>query len=343
MLFWLLLTGCLEPFGTDRHDLEGFRVAGVRVSAAESGVSLEPLVVVDGKLWSDDAVELRWFAVDDASEASELDVTQTPIATGSPAVVADTEWAVLVATSPSGVERRAVVQLPNTSEAPLTIDQIRVDEVDATLAELGALVPTLEERQQWTSERAGLIAPRGIARFIASSNTSGTEPQARWMTLAGAGHYLELDRSQTDWFAAELDIDDEDLLGHTALGEGWVTGVTVLVDGAGGSDWRVFEVFVGTELPATGSRVTQRFLPIEPPPTAAGLVQGTLELDDASPTGVRLTGATTVSLDDLNTDDPYGTGALPCGSDAPFEPDWLAGARCTRAEVSGAVVVVEAR
>ena len=341
MLFWLMLIACLEPFGTDRHDLEGFRIAGVRVSAADSGVALEPVLVVDGQLWSDEAVDLRWFAVDSGDGAADLDATQTAAAAGSPAVVTDTDWVVLVATSPSGEERRAVVELPQDREAMLAIDQIRIDQVDASIEGLGELVPTLEDRQQWTSNRADHIPASGIARFIASANTFSTEPQARWMTVHGAGHYLELDRSQADWFAAELEIDDEDLLGHTPLAEGWVTGLTVLVDGAGGSDWRAFEVFVGSELPTNGGRVRQRFLPMEPAPATSGLVQGTLELDDTSPTGLRLTGATPVGLADLSTDDPYGTAALPCGSEAPFEPDWLASARCTRADVADALVVVE--
>ena len=57
----LALVGCQAPFGSDRHRLEGFRIAGVQLTTVDAtSLQAAPLLVVEGRLWSDAPTDLAW-------------------------------------------------------------------------------------------------------------------------------------------------------------------------------------------------------------------------------------------------------------------------------------------
>ena len=65
MIALWLLWGCQEPFGLDRHRLEGDRIVAVEALVADDGtVQPEAALVVGGRLFQDDAPEMRWAWID---------------------------------------------------------------------------------------------------------------------------------------------------------------------------------------------------------------------------------------------------------------------------------------
>lgn len=307
-----LLLACQEPFGTDRHVLEGDRIAAVAVSRLGDDVTLTPALLVDGHLWSDDAVTVEQVASD-----GRVDLTVT---------------------FPSGAERQAFAEVPaaDGAFAITTVDQGVVDGL-AFDTVLPAEV-TRDARLALPATPASSVPAGSFARLTVT--TDATEPPfLRWMG-AGGGQFFELDATRADWATGVLVFDDEEVVSRTPRGAG-VEGMIALALGADGTTaWRAFDVCVGDPV---GLDVNGRRLPIDATP-APGLWQGRLQADDTVPSGLSLTGAVPVSEADLPEVDPYGTEALGCTShEGPFDPSWLADASCLRPDVLGATVVVEAK
>lgn len=307
---FLLLLACQEPFGTDRHVLEGDRIAAVAVSRAGDAVTLTPALLVDGHLWSDDAVTVEQVAGD-----GRVDLTVT---------------------FPSGAVRQAFAEVPSI-EGMLTITDVDLSVVDGLAFD--TVLPadlTREVRLAATASDAGRVPGGAFARLTATSDAAEA-PFLRWMG-AGGGQFFELDEARSDWATGVLVFDDEEVVSRTPRAAG-VEGMLALALGADGrTAWRAFDVCVGD---VVGLDVNGRRLPIDATP-APGFWQGTLVADDSVPSGLGLTGASPVLVADLPLVDPYGTEALGCGT-GPFDPSWLVDARCLRSDVVGATVVVEAR
>ena len=83
-MWWTVWSACQEPFGTDRHDLVGFRIAAVGVSPALDGETVRPraAMIVDDRPWSEVPVEFTWFWVDDPDDVPTLDPLSVADAVG---------------------------------------------------------------------------------------------------------------------------------------------------------------------------------------------------------------------------------------------------------------------
>lgn len=335
------LFACQTPFGTDRHVLEGDRIAAIAVSRDASGVHARPALVVDGALWSDTAVDLRWYALADGGSAADLDPTAPSDADGpAPILPADAPQLALIATFPSGAERRAVFDVPAT-DAALSITAIDLSVVDTpTIVDATAPDLTRDARLAWTTNPASFVPVGAIARFAAQ--TADATPFLRWMGHGG-GSVFELDDTRADWAAGALSVDrkGEEIVDHTPRDAG-TEGLLALALGSDSTTaFRAFDVWVGE--PTTGVWVGDRWLPTDAT-APAGLVAGVLVADDDVPAGLRLDSAAPIAPIDLPATDPYGTDALGCvGVSGPFDPSWLVDGRCTRAQLLGAAIVVEAR
>lgn len=315
----LALLACQEPFGTDPHDLEGFRIAALSVRLEGHALVPAPAIVVDGRPWSDEPVGLRWFALDhpDALAGDEL---PEPLATRPAPELPPVDLLGLVATAPDGTERRAFLELEEVVDvAPPTLGwqalPLHARDVDASQLELDARLG-LEPVD-------GSPEPGSFLRLTLSPEVS----RSRWMATWGT--FFELDGSTADWVAARLELDDEQIVRRELFGPGFVTILGLALDGT--PAWTAIDVPVGEF--GTGAWAGGRFLPSDAP--VEGAVMATLLADDDSPTGLRLT-----DVEPMDPDTDWGTEALPCAApvSGPFDPRWLFEARCTRAQVVGARV-----
>lgn len=330
MTLALLLLACQAPFGADRHDLVGFRVAAVAASPAGgppgAEVTARVAIVVDGRPWSDVPVGLAWRWLSADEDAATWSVADAAATGPRPTLVRPdgADRLGLVATAPDGSEARAYLALPETAPAQPPLAGVLLD-----VSSDGGRVA------------ADAVAPGEVARAYATyTDVPDPLPVARWMATAGT--FRERDASTADWYAADVRFDDDTATWGEPAAEGPVTFVVLATDGAGFTDCVARDVFVG-DVPAGLFTAGGRFLPGDA--AATGLVRATLLADDASPTGLRVEDAVAVEASALPDADPYGTAALPCtvAVDGPFDPGWLLDQRCTREQVAGATVVLEAR
>lgn len=310
------LLACQEPFGTDRHLLAGDRIAGLSVMDGQA----VPLVVVDGRLWADELPELRWHRSDDPSA---LSLSDPAWAEGSaPALDEGVDDLSLVAGFPSGDVRRAVLTVEGAEAAP-PVEGILVL---STGQDLGAVEDlSVEARSSWTLEPVDWVEEGGIARLDA-----GVE-HTRWMATAGT--FLELQPSTADWAAGTLVLDDGEVVEGEALEPGWVTVIALEVRPGLLPSWRVQDLWVGPP-PAGAWTTSGRWLAGLHGQT--GFVRGTLVADDQAPSGLALE-----EVSSAEAGPPWGTEDLCAGVEGPFDPTWLAEARCARADVVGAEVILQ--
>jgi hypothetical protein len=167
------------------------------------------------------------------------------------------------------------------------------------------------------------------------------------MTVGGRGTFLELDNQRTDWAAGDLVLDDLEIEEATPIEPGVFTVLALAVDGAAGNVARAQEHWLG---PAEVGFVTAgRWLSADAEVADASWIRATLAADDMSPTGLALVDVTALdTAPDLTGDDPWQTASLSCAGlstedrSAPFSPSWLFDSRCTRDDVVGATVILEA-
>lgn len=338
------LFGCQEPFGTDRHYLVGDRVAAILVDPEADALRLRALVVEDGTLWQDEAVELSWDVLPDGAETADGldpdDADQTGPVARFPLPDAATTYA-LVARFPSGTEWRAVVPLagvPTPLPVPsgLVAETLSLDALEATPEELdrearldtpGAATATLSSA---TWSRITVDWADGIPEALT---------RTRWSATPEFGTFLELDEVRTDWSPARLEIDELEIEEADPIASGPLTFLALTLDDAGGTQMVARDLWMGTDEP-TGVRVSGRHLTTSASPPAGARLRGTLARDDTSPSGLRLDAVEAVT--ELDDDDPFGTEGLDCTDVAgPFDPNWLFDGRCLRGAVDGATVVVE--
>lgn len=335
---WFALLACQAPFGTDRHDLVGFRVAAVSVppAFATEVVVPEAALVVDGRPWSDDPVELLWYWVEAEEDVLAIDPL-TPVAGSGPApslVVPGRERVLAVVATHGGREQRAFVEVPEPPGA--LADRFDIGAAGLTLTVEGAEGPELLLDARAALEPTAL-AEVGPGDFVRLSTQIDGDPLVRWMATAGT--FFELERQVADWAAGDLRLDEDEIEdGRTVLDPGPVTFLALALGVPGETRFAVFDLAVGPHPP--GVVVNGRAVPTVP---AVDLqpgdgVAGTLVSDDTSPTGVRLEDAVLVDL--LTVD--FGSDALPCQANlvGPFNPRWLLTGVCTRADVDGRAVVL---
>lgn len=345
-MWWSVLVACQEPFGTDRHDLVGFRVAAMSVPPASAGQSVEPRVglIVDGRPWADRATELGWWWVADPKEAEQLDLDDPeapPEASGvAPSLVVPEDRRVLALVARSGSEvRRAVLAVAEppstlTPPGPISVSGLAVEVATATAEQLAIDA----RRNEATTGPVDAVAPGDFARLSAAGDEA-TGGLIRWMATAGT--FFELDPRTTDWVAGELRLDGDEIdedVPRTETEPGWVTFLALAVGAPGQTAFRATDLLVADDPAAVGDGlwVGGRFVPTDASVawSEGQQVRGTLAADDGSPCGLRLTAATA---------EPVGEApALPCAvpTDGSFDPTVLLEQRCTRAELDGATVVI---
>jgi hypothetical protein len=338
ILVWF---ACQQPFGTNRHDLAGFRVAAVTAEPAGgplgAPLTASAAVVVDGQLWSDAPVRLSWYWTE-ATDAAVLAASGPPDAEGpAPSLVKASDRLVLVAEH-DGDEYRAFLDLPETPLPAPALNGVDVLDLGLAYADVPAVDYAVDTRLTWEGAPADAVPSGGLARLEARLGVPDA-PFLRWMSTGG-GTFFELDPLTADWAAGDVVVDDEDLTVGDPVASG---GFTVLALGLGDAGNHAFvtrDVFVG-DVPTGLFTTSDRFLPA-PEAYSATLVRGTL-VADGGPSGLALVDTAPVDAAALPPDDPYGTASL-CGSwNRPFDPSWLVSQRCTRADVIGHTVVVEAR
>jgi hypothetical protein len=336
-----LLAACQEPFGTDRHDLVGFRVAGVRVQAEGDDLRAGAAVIVQGRPWSDAPIHLAWHLVDDLSTDHIVSLDPADAVADGPTPLL-TDWAdrggvALVATH--GDSRYyAVIDLsgavgpsPALTRIDTLANPLRIDSFEADDLSLEA------RRTAADGDPVDAISPGDFVRLRANVDEA---VRIRWMITAPGGTFLELDRRTTDWAAGAFVVDDDEVEERTIGVAGPRTLLALALDPelGGANRWVAHDLWVGE--PPVGIRTPSgRWLRTDTA-VAGPFVRGTLAAADGDPTGLRLTGAESVDVDT----DP-GTDGLACAVPVSgrFDPTWLLEQRCARADVLGATVVVGAR
>jgi hypothetical protein len=351
MLFLLFSLACQGPLG-DRHQLDGTRIAALRVSppGGSPGTTVDATAVisVDGKLWSDTSPELRWYWVSSSEDVVQaLDENAPPNATGAaPRLVIpeDTLRLALIAQI-DGQVRRAYIDLEEEPPSMPRLTTIHVEQVqDARLETLAGEELSVDNRLGWTTDGVDTFEPGDIIRFEGIPSSTDEALRTRWSATSPYGTFLELDALRTDWVAGDLVIDDGEVEEKSNAPNGSLSILGLLLNDRGGTDYAIRDVHLGPV--SEGFQTLGRWVGTDSPmPNATSLVSGILMADDNSPTGIRLEEAQAVEESALPLEDPYGVEALDCAgvTSKPFDPSWLAEHRCTRAQVIGQPVVMSAQ
>lgn len=343
VLLLVPLAACQQPFGADRHDLLGLRVAAIAAHHQRGALTLRVAVIADGRPFSDEPVDLRWFLLPDARPES---VAELPDGATPDAVGPGPRWswpldaaAIGLIAHHQGARYDAIVPLDEAPGAPPDLTGIALHESPLDLDGVKAEDLALHARRaQPLGETIDAVPVGGFARLVAQ--ISEPEQPIRWMATAPSGTFLELDRAVTDWAAGDLRFDDDDVEEAVPAEAGVRTVLALALSGRsdGANHWRAREVWVG---PPPAGIVTRSGRWIGTDRAVDGVaVQGVLVADDDAPTGLVLRNVEAVPLDT----EP-GTADLPCTTpvSGPFDPDWLLAQRCARSQVVGATVVVARR
>lgn len=351
MLLLLISLACQGPLG-DRHQLDGTRIAALRVSPAggSPGTSVEPtaIITVEGSLWSDTAPDLSWYWVmSDDGAVNTIDADSRPDGTGpAPSLSMPEEMRRLALLAKvGGQELRAFIDLEEAPAPMLEFTQIRLSRVeDESLATLDGPDLSLDSRMDWTTESVATFEPGDILRIEGIHSGDETALRTRWSATSPFGTFFELDSLRTDWVAGELVIDDGKAEEGTAAPTGSLSVLGLLLNDRGGTDYQIRDLHLGSR--PDGIETSGRWIATDSTLEAGEtLVSGTLVADDSSTTGLRLEQSRAISEEDLPATDPYGIQTLNCVgiTNEPFNPNWLAEHRCTRDQVVGHTVVLRAQ
>lgn len=318
----LIVFGCQEPFGADRHDLLGFRIAAVTAEVEAGQVRPTAALIVDGRLWSAAPVTLDWAFIDAPGDA---ELEPSPVASG-PAVEL-TRTSDRLALHAYTADQSAWAELDLTERTRFT-PTIHTAIVDRDISTLTVEDLTRDARRAWETRPGSELQPNGVLRVT----LDGAPPTARGRFMAtGGGTYLELEANQADWMAAEVLIDDEEITVEPIEAGAYSVLVAAIDDHSSG--FAVHDLHVGTEVPGVWTR--GRHLPSTQ--ALAGAVWARLVVDDAATAGIGLEDL--VAAEPGDTWDPESVGCV--GVAGPFDPSWLLTGACTRDALVGARVLLE--
>ncbi|MEZ4322815.1 MAG: hypothetical protein R3F61_35435 [Myxococcota bacterium] len=322
-----MLVGCQAPFGRDRHDLVGSRIAAVTARTEDGAVHPRLALVVEGRAWSDEPASIDWFWIEREGDAADLvsgtfgvglgPAPRIPIAGERLGVVVDVGGEVL----------RAELEIAGRTESDV---RLTTASLDLSLATVAGEDLALDARRQRAGTPSHRVEPGGFARFTLEG--AGTDGLGRFMAT-GDGTFFELDPKTADWVAGELVVDDLEIEESTEGEPGVITAVAVEI-APSRSGFAAADLFVGTDRPGVWAH--DRFLPTDTP--LGGTVWATLEADDASPTGLAL-----ADIEAAAPSDTWSASGLDCDgiSGDRFEPGWLLEHRCLRGAVVGERVMIE--
>lgn len=313
----MLLVACQAPFAEDRHDLASFRIAAVAATPSATGVSLRALIWSGHGAWHPATPTARWSVTGADGVVVEAQGVRAEVEVTLPASV------LLVASDAEGHDEQAVLDVSASTAPPEILSWTRAE---TSLTAQDAAKP-IATRAAVVPDSASTTSPAGALRLT-------VEPADPDLTLThwmgAGGQFAELDPHQTDWFAAEVEIDDGEVVASVPLGVGVYPLVALTLDGVGGNTWTWVDagVDVGPHL-----RVDGRILPIDSSISGSGLFVGTVEaVEDL--VGFRLVEVEPVS--DTSAADP-GCGA---GEDGMLDLDLIASGGCGRDELVGRRVVL---
>lgn len=318
---WALLA-CQAPFGADRHELAGFRIAAVAIA---DGAAWQPrAALVTTGPYAASPVDLAWFAVVAPDDVAQIDPdVATPLAQGATPSLPPGPHALGLVARWEGQRADAFVD-PRIAGAAPRLDGIALGQLDLTVADLVGKAWT--ELSAVPDRAASRLAADGVARARADVDVGTT---MRWMSTSGT--WAEEEPAASLWVPAVVTLDDGLIERAVPDRAGIVTWLGLaLRDGA--TAWNLRDVAVGDGADAVAIQVSGRLLPTDlaAPPTRP-LVYGFVEPDDG-PAGMRLVDAVEI---DIDTSDP-----VACGDGGRFDPTWLVDGRCDVATLTGHVVVV---
>lgn len=329
------LGACQEPFAEDRHDLASFRIVGVASEVGPGGLGVRPFAWSGQGAWYD-VPNSYCLGPDGGGEATCADSPEALRVT----LPEEATWPLdldLEVTTGEGAVELADVHLDDAPAPPILGDITREG---LPLGAADALLPIDERAAVTTTGAVTGVAAAGGLRLSAPIEAGGAAPVVRWMGTGG--YFAELDDHTTDWYAAELVVDDDEIDSTTPLESGIYPLVALVLDGKGGNTWGFVDVAVDWSGPLllVGGRLLPFAEGAAPPtdPAHEGWWSLSLALAD-TPTGLAVTEALALS------GDPFAEGtAEPGPCDDAEDPgrglDALAISACTRADIVSAPLLV---
>jgi len=350
-LFILLpfIWACQQPFGSDRHDLEAFRVLALTTSpqGALPGDVITPSAhfVVEDRLWSDAVVEQFWFWVDETAPEDILSLLpEDAIATGArPTLVRPSRDVALalIAIAADGSERRALVRVPSVRSETGKTGELLLFSTQRSVSEQTPEDLTIESRQAWDVVATDYVPHGEMARFEVYHTDEEVRPhQVRWMATGPFGSFFETTTTSTDWAPATISIEDEELVVSEMLEPGVRTLAALLLDLDAPRGVLYREVWI--DAPTTGAWLDGRWVPTDLPLSAGEHYEIQFAADDEAPMGLRVQNATSINSSELPENDPYGTEQLVCETpvSGPFSFDWLSQGWCLRHQLVDPSIVI---
>lgn len=346
----LTITGCQQPFGSDRHDLDGFRILGLHTtpSGGITGDEIEPRAhfVIDGQLWSDQSIEQYWFWMTTADPATLASKTKEDAdAVGAaPELVIPYRNATLglLAKHPDGTEKRAFVTLPTTSRLSTDPGTILTFQTSQALSGLTVDDLDIDQRAEWDLVQTPTFSPDTFGRLEVYFNDTEQQPyRIRWMSTGPFGTFFETTASTSDWAPAKVTLDDDEVSVGDTIANGPRTFVALILDLEAPRTVQYREVWLGT--PTPGVWIHGRWYAHDTPVDHTGLATVVFTEDDSAPTGLKIGQWSPLDPEMLSETDPYGTAALSCSApvSGPFQQEWLTLNWCVRSDISGTPLVVE--
>ena len=242
----LMFLGCQEPFSEDRHDLAGFRIAGIGV---HDGVAAAAVWSGVGP-WHEASPELLW----------SLDGTD--IGEGFSVVVPGEGELTLTAISAAGEEKTARVDVSST-HPDLSVSRAAVVLGDDLTLSGRRAIEGVTVQTTVSSDEAVRMVLDGV----------GNGESARWMSAGGT--VMELETDAADFLAENIVFDDGTLEERTAAGDGVYPLLALSIDGLGGNRWLWVDAAVGVSdtLVRHDGRLIVSDSEVEPGLVAATLVE----------------------------------------------------------------------
>jgi hypothetical protein len=325
MLLWGLIA-CQDPFGADRHDLVGFRIAAIEVHTPTPDRAYPRLaMIVDDRPWTDSQPLLSWFWLEHAEELTDIDALTEPAGVGPrPDLFRVEGRPVLGLLARWGdEERRAFVTIADERGIGAVPTDVSVHAVDVEEADLAdparADIPSGERVQE--------VESAGFVRMHAEGVPA--DGRVRWMATAGS--FFEVDGATADWAASDIVLDGGEVESSVPEEDGAVT-VVALSTGTTESRFAATDLTIGP-----GGLMTRTHGRLLPGLALDGPAIVTLVADDSAPSGLSI-----ADPEPSTADAPAGTSALECfvGVAGTFDPNWLLEMRCSREAIAGARVLV---
>lgn len=232
-MVWFALLACQEPFGFDRHDLRGRRIAALTVDVEADQVRPRAVLVVDGQLWADRDIAMDWAWVDAAGDSVDF---PDPVASGPTPVLALRDQRLALRVRIDDDTLFAEIDPVDQRRAAYTLT---LQDLQRPLVELSPDDLPLESRRTWTGTAARTLPNGGMGRFTLDAPD---EARGRFMAT-GEGTFFELDARTTDWAAGTVTFTSDEITEATPLDDLRFTVLGLVLGAANGVAVR--DVFVG--------------------------------------------------------------------------------------------------